>query len=312
MEERIPVRVLTGPTASGKSEIGLRLALERGWDIICMDSMQIYRRMDIGTAKPSPEERKRVPHHMIDICEPTGAYTVSEYREEAEGLILSLAEKGRGVLFVGGTGLYLQAMMHPMGMGSVPADEALRGELRELSRQEGGEEKLHLMLSRLDPETAARLHPHDIRRVIRAIEVSRATGIPFSKQPDREQPSPFEWRVASTRMPREELYSRINRRVDAMLEAGLAAEVEALLKEGVPEDAQSMAGLGYKEMIPYLRGECSLEEAADRIRLGTRHYAKRQMTFLRRESAVRYADALSPEAYETILDIFEGKEKAGS
>ncbi len=312
MEDRIPVRVLTGPTASGKSEIGFRMALEKGWEIICMDSMQIYRRMDIGTAKPSPEERRKVPHHMIDICEPFGTFTVSEYRDQAEKLILSLAGKGHDVLFVGGTGLYLQAMMHPMGMGSVPADENLRSELREISRENEGADRLHEMLFQLDPETASRLHPHDVRRVIRAIEVSKVTGIPFSKQPDREEESPFEWRVVSTRMPREDLYNRINRRVDAMINAGLAGEVEALLKEGVSEDSQSMAGLGYKEMIPYLKGECTLEEAADRIRLGTRHYAKRQMTFLRRESAVRYVDTPSPDAYQTILDIFDGIERTGS
>ncbi len=312
MEGKVPVRVLTGPTASGKSGIGFRMALEKGWDIICMDSMQIYRRMDIGTAKPTREEREKVPHHMIDICEPSGSFTVSEYREQAEKLILSLAEKGRGVLFVGGTGLYLQAMMHPMGMGSVPADESLRSALREISQEKEGAEKLHDMLFQLDPDTASRLHPHDIRRVIRAIEVSRVTGIPFSKQPEREEESPFEWRVVSTRMPREDLYDRINRRVDDMLKAGLAREVASLLEEGVSEASQSMAGLGYKEMIPYLKGQCTLEEAADRIRLGTRHYAKRQMTFLRRESAVRYVDTPSPDAYQTILDIFDGKERTGS
>ncbi len=299
------MRVLTGPTASGKSDLGFRLAEEKGWEIVCMDSMQIYRRMDIGTAKPTAEERRRVPHHMIDICEPAGTFTVSQYRDMAEDTIRGAAGRGREVLFVGGTGLYLQAMMHPMGMGSVPADEGLRQELHALAAEEDGPRRLHDLLEQLDPETAERLHPHDLRRVIRAIEVTRTTGIPFSRQPDRQEESPFDWRVVSTRMPREELYARINRRVDVMISAGLAEEVEALLKEGVPPEAQSMAGLGYKEMIPYLKGSCSLAEAADRIRLGTRHYAKRQMTFLRREDAVNYVDSQAKDAAERILEVFE-------
>ncbi len=307
MEERIPVRVLTGPTASGKSELGLRLARDRGWEIICMDSMQIYRRMDIGTAKPTAEERRLVPHHMIDICEPDGSFTVSEYRDRTEEKIRELWRQGREVLLLGGTGLYLQAMMHPMGMGSVPADEALRGELREMAGEDGGEKKLHDLLTSLDPASAQRLHPHDVRRVIRAIEVSRITGIPFSMQPNREEPSPWDWRVVSTAMPREELYRRINSRVDRMMEAGLAREVEELLREGVSSECQSMAGLGYKEMVPCLRGEYSLQEAADRIRLGTRHYAKRQMTFLRRESAVNYVEVLAPGAAEKTLAILDGR-----
>ncbi len=305
MEDRIPLRVLTGPTASGKSDLGFALARERGWDILCMDSMQIYRRMDIGTAKPTREERRLVPHHMIDICEPEGSFTVSQYREQAENLIRALYAQGREVLLLGGTGLYLQAMMHPMGMGSVPADEGLRRELHALAEERDGPRRLHEILEREDPASAARLHPNDLRRVIRAIEVTRITGTPFSAQPNREEESPFDWRVVSTAMPREELYGRINSRVDRMLEAGLAEEVRELLSSGVPEDAQSMAGLGYKEMIPYLKGEWTLEEAADRIRLGTRHYAKRQMTFLRRESAVHYVQVLEKDAPDRIREILK-------
>lgn len=302
--EKILCRVLTGPTGSGKSEIALRLAEESGYEIVCMDSMQIYRRMDIGTAKPTQEERNRVRHHLVDICEPTESFSVSEYRERAERIVRQRwKDSGKEVLFVGGTGLYLQAMMHPMAMGFVQADEDLRNSLRALAEKPGGRETLHAMLNELDPVTAARLPLNDVRRTIRAIEVTRATGIPFSEQPDRETPSPFSWEVVSTRLPREELYRRINLRVSRMIQDGLAEEVRALLAEGVPENAQSMAGLGYKEMIPYLKGFCSLEEAADAIRLGTRHYAKRQMTFLRREPLVRYIDVSAPDAYETIREI---------
>ena len=298
--EKIICRVLTGPTASGKTALGIRLAREMGWEILCMDSMQIYRRMNIGTAKPTAEEMQGVPHHLLDLCEPTESYSVSDYREAAEKLVRELAGQGREVLFVGGTALYLQAMMHPMGMGQVSANPALREELNRLAETREGKIEIHERLRKLDPATAERLPLNDVRRTIRAIEVSEATGIPFSRQPNREIPSGFEWRAVSTATDRSLLYERINSRVTEMIRKGLREEVAALLEEGVPEDAQSMQGLGYKEMIPCVRGECSEEEAAERIRLGTRHYAKRQMTFLRREERIRYVDTESADAYDEI------------
>ena len=298
MKEKIICRVLTGPTASGKTALSLRLAEKHGWEIFCMDSMQIYRGMDIGTAKPTREERARVPHRMIDICDPRDAFSVAAYREQAEALVRQKAEEGREVLFVGGTGLYLQAMMHPMGMGSVPADETLRAELRALAATEEGKNRLHGMLAEIDPATAARLPVGDVRRTIRAIEVTRGTGIPFSMQPDREEESPFLWRVAATDMPREILYDRINRRVEQMIREGLAEEVRRLLEAGVPPESQSMQGLGYKEMVPYLRGEWPMDKAVEEIQKGSRHYAKRQGTFLRRLEGIRSVDALAADAAE--------------
>ncbi len=303
--ERIICRALTGPTASGKSALALRLAREMGWEILCMDSMQVYRRMDIGTAKPTAEERRLVPHHLLDILDPRDSFSVSEYREAAEETMRRLREAGKPFLFVGGTVLYLQALMHPMAMGQVPANPALREELNRLAEEPGGKQALSDRLRQLDPETADRLPLNDVRRIIRAIEVSEATGVPFSRQPVRETPDGAEWKVVSTAMERSRLYDRINGRVGDMLRLGLAREVEDLLAEGVPEDAQSMQGLGYKEMIPCVRGECTAEEAAERIRTGTRHYAKRQMTFLRREGQVRYVDAESPGAYDEIRRILE-------
>ena len=303
MPERIICRVLTGPTASGKTAFALELAAAMGWDILCMDSMQIYRRLNIGTAKPTAEEQRIVPHHLLDIRDPEESFSVSEYVPEAERLVRELHSRGKSVLFVGGTGLYLQAMMLPMGMGNVPANPALREELNQLALTEEGKRLLHSRLEKCDPDTAARLPLNDVRRTVRAIEVSEATGIPFSRQEKRSAESPFEWRVVSTAMERNVLYSRINRRVDRMIHDGLETEVRSLLAEGVPETAQSMCGLGYKEMIPYIHGLISAEQAADDIRTGSRHYAKRQMTFLKRLPGIRFVDAGTDDAFSLIRQI---------
>ena len=302
MTEQIVCRVITGPTASGKTSLSVRLAQEQGWDILCMDSMQIYRRMDIGTAKPTKEEMGGVCHYLMDICEPTDTYSVADYRDEAEKLILHLAEMGRNVLFVGGTVLYLQALMHPMGMGMTPANDELRAALNVMAETEDGRAALHERLRRVDPVTAQKLPVNDVRRIIRAIEVWEATGIPFSEQPKRENENDkrFRWKVVSTEMDRTLLYDRINQRVTDMIRKGLKNEVASLLEEGVPEDARSMNGLGYKEMIPCIRGEYSVEEAAEMIRKGTRHYAKRQMTFLRREESIQYVRTDGDDAYDEI------------
>ncbi len=302
MSERILCRVLTGPTASGKSDLAMKLATENGWSILCMDSMQVYRHMYIGTDKPTLIDQQKVPHYLLDIREPTESFSVSEYIKESEKIIRQLKQ---GILFVGGTGLYLQAMMHPMGMGFVPADEELRNELNRLAEQPEGRESLHDWLTRIDPETAARLPVNDVRRIIRAIEVAEITGIPFSRQPERMIESPCEWRVVSTRLDRSLLYERINNRVDWMVDAGLREEVEGLLMEGVPENAQSMQALGYKEMIDCIRGRMGKKETVERIKTGTRHYAKRQMTFLRREPTVNYVDVMKKDAYDRIRKLLE-------
>jgi len=308
MEKKIVCRVLTGPTASGKTDLSLDIAERNGWEICCMDSMQIYRGMDIGTAKPSPEERRRVPHHLLDLCEPTETFSVAMYRERAEALIREKWQKERReLLFVGGTGLYLQALMHPMSMGCVPADETLRAELNRLAETPEGKQKLHRMLQDLDADTASRLPLNDVRRTIRAIEVSRTTGIPFSRQPERMEESPFLWRVAALELPREILYDRINRRVRDMIDQGLEAEVWGLLAQGVHPGAQSMQALGYKDMMLYLEGVRTLEKTIEEIQKGTRHYAKRQGTFLRREPAIMYIPALAQDAAARAERVFAGE-----
>ena len=217
MTERILCRVLTGPTGSGKSEWAMKLAKEQHWDILCMDSMQIYRGMDIGTAKPTRREQEQVPHYLLDLADPAESFSVARYREIAEETILESRRRGREVLFVGGTGLYLQAMMHPMIMGEVEADSRRREELLEQAETPEGRRALQERLRELDPVTADKLPVQDVRRIIRAIEVSEKTGHPFSAQPERETPSPFDWRAVSLRMDRNTLYDRINRRVIRMM-----------------------------------------------------------------------------------------------
>ena len=265
-----------------------------------MDSMQIYRGMDIGTAKPTLEERMMVPHHLLDIVDPREGYSAAAYRDAAEELVCRLDSEGKQVLFVGGTSLYLDAMVHPMAMGSVPADERLREELKKRAETVKGREALHQMLAEMDPETAERLPVNDVRRVIRAIEVTKATGIPFSKQPQRKEESPFIWKIVALMPDRAALYNKIDQRTREMVEAGLAEEVRCLLDSGVPETAQSMYGLGYKEMIPYLRGEWDLGTATEKIALGTRHYAKRQITYLKRFEDITFVDPNEETAWDQI------------
>ncbi len=293
--------VLTGPTASGKTALSIRLAKAHQCEIVCMDSMQIYRRMNIGTAKPTQEEMAGVPHHMLDIADPQAPFSVARYQEMAETCIESIHQRGHRVLLVGGTGLYLRALRQPMAMGDVAADETLRAELEAIAAQEGGRQRLHDMLEAIDPVTAEKVHPNQVRRVVRALEVYRLTGVPFSQQPQIEGESRFRYRVATLTMDRAILYARIEKRVDQMLQQGLVDEVRSLLDSGVSASAQAMQAIGYKEIVPFIRGEASRDEMEYLLKLNTRHYAKRQLTWMRREENVLWVDTLAQDAY-TILE----------
>ena len=237
--------VLTGPTASGKTALSIRLAKAYQCEIVCMDSMQIYRGMNIGTAKPTLAEMDGIPHHMIDVANPEEAFSVARYQEMAEECIADIQTRGNRALLVGGTGLYLRALRQPMAMGDVAADDKLRAELEALAAQENGKQRLHDMLAEVDPDTAARLHLNDVRRAVRALEVYQLTGVPFSKQPQLQGESRFTYRVASLTMERALLYARIEKRVDQMIEQGLIEEVRGLLDSGVPADCQAMKASGY-------------------------------------------------------------------
>lgn len=277
------VIAVSGATASGKSDLALKLARELDGEIICMDSMQIYRRMDIGTAKPTLEEQAMVPHHMVDIVEPTENYAVADYALAAEKVIEEIASRGKQPILVGGTGLYLKALMHGLSLGNASGDEKIRARLYGIADEPDGKIRLHQRLSEVDPVSAAKFHPNDIRRVIRAMEVYELTGTPISRQKQEETERPFQILPLAIDMPRDLLYARLEKRVHLMMQLGLLQEVKNLLESGVTPQMQSMQGIGYKELIPVVQGTQSLESAVWQMILNTRHYAKRQGTWLRTE-----------------------------
>ncbi len=277
---------VVGPTASGKSALGMALARQLYGEIVCMDSMQIYKRMDIGTAKPTQAERATVPHHLVDIVEPGEAYTVARYAEDAQRVMEEITSRGALPILVGGTGFYLQALTQGLTLGGVQSDPQVRERLKAMAQDEEGKRLLHERLRAVDPVTAARLHPNDITRVSRALEVYELTGIAMSAQEQPEFDSPFEIFRIGVAMERSVLYQRIDARVDAMMAQGLLEEVKALLTEDVSPQAQAMQGIGYKELVPVIQGLYPLENAVSDIKRNSRHYAKRQMTWFRRDGQI--------------------------
>lgn len=273
--------VLAGPTASGKSAVGLELAERIGAEILSLDSMAVYRGMDIGTAKPSETDRSRIPHHLVDLVEPHESFSVADFLAAAEVASSEIASRDRVPLFVGGTGMYLRSLMRGVFEGPGASPE-VRQRL-ELEAASFGSEQLHERLRILDPVTAQRLHANDVRRVIRALEVAEVTGRPLSEQ-QSQPPLPLEQRpqqVYWLSPPRKWLHRRINDRVDWMMQAGLLEETERLLhrSEGLGQTARQ--ALGYRELIDYIEGNISLDEAVELIKLRTRQFAKRQHTWFR-------------------------------
>jgi len=286
-----PLLVITGPTATGKSKVGVLVAELVGGEIISADSMLLYRYMDIGTAKPSKEERRGIPHHMIDILEPDQEYSVALYQQEARHIIQEILTRGNLPILVGGTGLYIRSVIDPYDFSPAGCEPALREQLFN-EAQQNGYEQLHRRLAEVDPDTAARLHPRDIRRVIRSLEIYYLTGRPASsymKLNQYHQPL-YRLFMFGLYMERARLYRRIEQRVDDMLAAGLVEEVQHLLDSGYSKDLKSMGSLGYKEITAYLTGEISLQQAVELIKRNTRRFAKRQMTWFRRDDRIRWID----------------------
>jgi len=283
-----PIGVLCGPTAVGKTSLAVALAEHLRGEIICADSRTIYRGMDIGTAKPSAELRARVPHHVLDIADPEDTFTVADFQRVARRAIQDIRSRGRLPLLVGGTGLYIRAVVDDLSIPRVPPDRALRD---RLMTEEGaaGTGALHRRLTTLDPAAASRIHPANLRRVIRALEVIETTGRPISEQQQRGRRS-LRATMIGLVGERAELYRRIDARVDEQLAAGLADETRRLLTLGIPAAAPSLQTLGYKELAGWLQGAYGYEEAVRLLKRNTRRYAKRQLTWFRRDPRIQWID----------------------
>ncbi len=288
---RQPLVVILGPTAVGKTEVAIEVAKALSGEIVSADSMQIYRGMDIGTAKPTSIERQGIAHHLIDCVDPKEDFSVAHYQQKAKAAIADIHARGNLPILAGGTGLYVNSIVYPMDFTDAAQDLSYRKQLNQLAEDKGKEAVYRLLLDS-DPVTAARLHYNDVRRVIRALEIAHLTGIPMSeyRQDFESVDLPYQTCMICLTMDREKLYRRIEQRVDQMLDHGLTAEVQRLLNQGYTKDLVSMQGLGYKEMIRYLEGEHSLHEAIEILKRDTRRFAKRQMTWFRREPRIQWVD----------------------
>ena len=283
--------ILTGPTAVGKSALSIALAKALDTGIISADSMQVYKHMDIGSAKITPEEMQGVPHALIDVYEPDEPFHVVQFQHDAKAAMEQFWDKGKLPLVVGGTGFYIQALLYDVDFSEEDADLKLRQKYAQLAQSEGAE-ALHAQLAQVDPQAAGQIHANNIKRVIRALEFYEKTGTPISAHnaAERAKQSPYGFAYFVLTDRREHLYERIDARVDAMMEQGLLDEVKKLRDMGYTRDLVSMQGLGYKELLAYLDGECSLDEAVYMIKRDTRHFAKRQLTWFRRERDVIWVD----------------------
>lgn len=293
-----PVICIVGPTASGKSELGIELALRFSGEIINCDSVQVYKEIEIATAKVSMEERRGVPHHLIDFVLPEKKYTAGEWAKDAAKKIEEIESRGNVAFIVGGTGFYLRALRQPF-FESPQTDDQLRNRFIKIRNQRGAEH-LHKMLTRIDPETSAKLEPRDWSRVQRALEVYFQTGKRFSEWlPERIEPNECASRlkIFALNPPRDLLYERINRRAEKHFADGLVDEVKTLLAKGVPANSNALGAHGYRRVIEYLKGTRNLESTIEQTKLDVRHYAKRQLTWFRREEGVLWVDGFGDDSF---------------
>lgn len=281
--------VIAGPTASGKTALAVRIAQRHGGEIVNADSMQVYKYMNIGTAKPDISERGGIPHHLMDIVDPHDSFSVSRYCELAHKYIKDITDRGKLPILVGGTGLYIDSVVNNIIFSDVPSDKEYCALLEQQAKKHGNE-YIYKMLQIIDPTAAEKIAVNDIKRIIRALEVYKTTGktITEHKAASRSVPSPYRAEYFALDTDRGELYDKINRRVDIMFDKGLAAEVESLLKMGVSKECTAMQAIGYKETAAYINGECTLDEAKDAIKQGSRRYAKRQLTWFRANKNIKW------------------------
>ena len=286
-----PLVVLTGPTAVGKTKLSIDLAKALGGEIISADSMQVYKHMDIGSAKITEKEMDGVPHHLIDVLSPFEEFHIVRFQELAKKAVEDIYSRGRIPVFVGGTGFYIQAVTKDIDFTEGEEDKEYREELSRLAAEKGNE-FLHEMLRNIDPKSAEEIHANNVKRVIRALEFYKENGFPISQhnEEQKQNETPYNLAYFVLNAPRELLYERIDRRVDEMMENGLMEEVQKLKDMGCRRDMTSMQGLGYKEILSFLEGEVPLEEAVRILKRDTRHFAKRQLTWFRRESDVIWVD----------------------
>lgn len=287
-----PLIILAGPTAVGKTSLSIRLAKETGGEIISADSMQVYRHMDIGSAKITKEEMEGVPHYLVDVLEPEEEFNVVRFQQMAKEAAERIWEKGKIPLVVGGTGFYIQALLYDIDFTENDGDESYRRQLERKASDEEGASELYEILKTVDPKAAQEIHPRNIKRIIRALEFYHQTGKKISEhnETQRQKESPYNYAYFVLTDERSRLYERIDRRVDLMMEQGLLDEVRYLKERGVRKDSTAMQGLGYKELYAYLEGEYPLDEAVRIIKRDTRHFAKRQLTWFKRERDVIWAD----------------------
>ena len=298
----IPLIVVAGPTASGKTALAIEIAKAVSGEIVCADSMQIYKYMDIGTAKATAEELAECPHHLIDIVDPDCEFSVADYVSLAHDTIADIVSRNKIPVMCGGTGLYIDSVVNDVEFGEYENDYALRDELRLVAEKDGAEKLLEI-LREFDPESADRLHPNNIKRIIRAIEFYKISGIPISEHQRQTKLKKSRYNAVSLMIDhdREVLYDRINRRVDIMIKSGLLDEVKRLIDMGYSRELNSMQGIGYKELISYLNGEVELDTAIDMIKQNSRRYAKRQLTWFRRNKNIH---TLNPhDAYAEAVKI---------
>lgn len=298
-----PLFILVGPTAVGKTELSIQLAKLLNCEIISADSMQVYRYMDIGTAKPAEEEMQGINHYLIDVVNPDDEFSVAVFREMAGRYIDDISSKSKIPMVAGGTGLYINSLTFNLDFTETVSDWSYRKELSDLADAYGNF-YIHQMLKKVDPESYIRLHENDRKRVIRALEVFNHTGKTISEFQKESRGKSIEYDVCMVglNMDRQKLYERINLRVDKMLEAGLVDEVKKLLNMGYSKELTSMQGLGYKEIVSYLEGEYSLEGAVEKLKQDTRHFAKRQLTWFRREKRIKW---INVDEYSSTNDIVE-------
>ncbi len=286
---------VVGPTASGKTAFGIELAKALGSEIISADSMQFYRGMEIGTGAPTPEERAQVPHHLVGVLDPSEEMIAAEFGDKAREIVAALNARGKTAVVVGGSGLYLQALIDGLFPGP-GKDPAIRARL-EAEAAESGIAPLYARLETIDPLYANVVYDTDLRRIVRALEIHELTGRPLSElhREHRDQTESLDAVQIGLDYPRDILYDRINRRVDAMIAFGLVPEVEALIADGYGDDIDRLKSLGYREVAAYVRGECSLDEAVERMKMFTRRYAKRQLTWFKGDTRVEWIDVNAPE-----------------